>query len=132
MGLAARWPLAGSLEWDAGEEVMSRYRFLSDHWIGGQYFPAGTIASTADVIAGTLPVGWTPSGSVDPIDAPALAAFYAVGPQFPGNPIRTQFTGIDVVPAITSWSPVPGTSNPTRQYRLGGLGAALPPVQGGS
>jgi hypothetical protein len=111
---------------------MATYRMLSDHSIGGQYYPAGTTASTADVIGGTLPLNWTPSGSVDPLDAPALAAFFAVGPQVPLNPVRTQFTGINVVPATTAWLPVPGTGNPTRFYRLGGLGAALPPVLGGS
>jgi hypothetical protein len=111
---------------------MSQYRFLSDHWIGGQYYPAGTTASTADVIGGSLPVGWVPSGAVDPIDAPALAAFFNAGPQGPLNPVRTQFTGIDVVPPITAWKPVAGTATPTRTYRLTGLGAALPPVFGGS
>jgi hypothetical protein len=105
---------------------LSQYRFLSDHSIGGQYYPAGTIASTADVIGGTLPVGWTPSGSVDPLDSPAVTAMWTAGPQGPLNPIRTQFTGIDVVPAITAWKPVPGTSNPNRLYALTGLGAALP------
>jgi hypothetical protein len=111
---------------------MSQYRFLSDHYIGGAIYPAGTTASTADVIGGSLPVGWVPSGAVDPLDAPALAAFFNAGPQQPLNPIRTQFTGINVVPAITALAPVPGTSNPTRTYRLTGLGAALPPVLGGS
>jgi hypothetical protein len=110
---------------------MSKYYFLSDHSIGGQYYPAGTIASTADVIGGTLPLNWTPSGSVDPLDASALAAFYAQGPQQPQNPIRTQFTGINVVSAITFWKFVSG-ANPFRFYQLQGLGLALPPVLGGS
>jgi hypothetical protein len=109
---------------------MSTYRMLSDHSIRGQYYPAGTIASTADV-GGTLPTGWTPSGSVDPLDGPALAAFYATGPQQPLNPVRTQFTGVDVVPAITFWKFASG-ANPFRFYQLQGLGLALPPVLGGS
>ena len=109
---------------------MSAYRFLSDHSIAGQYYPAGTVASTADA-GGSLPVGWRPSGSVDPVDAPALAAFYAAGPQFPGNPIRTQFTGINVPRPATVWLPVPGSATPpTKMYSLSGLGAALAPVSG--
>jgi hypothetical protein len=111
---------------------MSQYRFLSDHSIGGQYYPAGTTASTADVVGGSLPVNWVPSGAVDPLDAPALTAFFNAGPQVPLNPIRTQFTGIDVIPATTAWKPVPGTATPTRSYKLTGLGAGLPAVFGGS
>jgi hypothetical protein len=107
---------------------LSQYRFLSDHSIRGQYYSAGSTASTADV-GGTLPVGWVPSGAVDPVDPAALAAFYAAGPQVPGNPIRTQFTGIDVVPAITFWRRVSGT-NPFVLFGLTGLGVNLPPVLG--
>jgi hypothetical protein len=107
---------------------MSSYRFLSDHSIRGQYYPAGTTASTADV-GGSLPLNWVPSGAVDPVDPAALAAFYAAGPQVPGNPIRTQFTGINVVPAITFWRRVSG-SNPNVLYQLQGLGLGLPPVLG--
>jgi hypothetical protein len=111
---------------------MSTYRMLSDHSIRGQYYPAGTTASTADVIGGSLPLNRVPSGSVDPLDAPALAAFFAAGPQQPLNPVRTQFTGVNVVPAITAWAPVVGTASPTRTYKLTGLGVGLPPVLGGS
>jgi hypothetical protein len=112
------------------EAVMSQYFFLTDHWIGGQYYSAGTTAFTRDVIGGTLPTGWVPSGGVDPLDAPALAAFYAQGPQFPFVPSRTQFTGVNVVPPITFWKPVVGSANPNRMYQLQGLGLGLPPVLG--
>jgi hypothetical protein len=104
---------------------LSQYRFLSDHWIGGQYYPAGTVASTADV-GGTLPVGWQPSGAVDPTDVAALTAFYAAGPQGPLNPVRAQFTGINVNPPTTRWLPVAGTANPNRLFTLSGLGVGLP------
>jgi hypothetical protein len=111
------------------EAAISSYRFLSDHWIGGQYYPAGTLASTADV-GGTLPVGWQPSGSVEPTDAAGLAAFYVAGPQFPGNPCRTQFVGFNVNPPTTAWRPVGTATPPIRLYALSGLGAALSPVSG--
>jgi hypothetical protein len=109
---------------------MSQYRFLTDHSIGGFYYQAGTTAFTADVIGGSLPAGWVPSGGVDPLDAGALAAFYAAGPQGPLVPSRTQFTGINVVPPTTRWTPVIGTASPNRLYQLTGLGAALAPKLG--
>ena len=109
---------------------MSQYRFLTDHSIGGFYYQAGTTAFTTDVIGGSLPLNWVPSGGVDPLDAPALAAFFAAGPQGPLVASRTQFTGINVVPPITAWRPVAGTQSPNRLYRLTGLGANLPPALG--
>ena len=59
----------------------------------------GTTASTADV-GGTLPVDWPPTGAVDPLDATAVTAFYARGPQM-GAMVRQQWTGIAVMPAVT-------------------------------
>ncbi len=98
---------------------MARYRFLADHSIGGEYYQAGSTASTQDV-GGTLPTGWVPSGNVDPLDSAALTAFYAAGPQTPGL-IRSPWTY--VAPPITYWTPT-GTPG-LREYRLTGLGAAL-------
>lgn len=58
---------------------MSRYLMLEDHYINGQYLSAGTQQSTVDV-GGLLPTGWVPTPNVDPLDTPAVAAFYAAGP----------------------------------------------------
>jgi hypothetical protein len=39
---------------------MSQYRFLSAHFIGNRFYAAGEVASTADVIGGSLPLNWVP------------------------------------------------------------------------
>ena len=81
---------------------MSAYRFLQDHSISGAYYQAGTVASTADV-GGTLPVNFQPTGACEPLDAPAVAAFYAMGPQLRAL-IRQQWTGIPWPdPLPTGW-----------------------------
>jgi hypothetical protein len=98
--------------------VTSTYRLLEDHAIAGTVLPAGTTQSTADV-GGLLPVGRVPTPNVDPLDAPALAAFYAQGRVLPG-PIVTQFSTIGVSRPVTFWS-----RQGNGQYALGGLGAAL-------
>ena len=85
---------------------MSLYRFLADHSVGPFYFQAGTTASTADDGVGLLPVGWVPTGGVEPLDSSAVAAFFAAGPQF-GWPIRQQWTGIGVPRPVTYWVPDP-------------------------
>jgi hypothetical protein len=103
---------------------MSAYGFLQDHSIGGQYYPAGTVASTADV-GGTLPTGWPPSNAVDPLDTPAVNAFYALGPQPMPVLVRQQWSTQGVSPPVTYWRRVVGSSN---KWQLTGLGAALPPI----
>ena len=104
---------------------MSLYRFLADHSVGPFYFQAGTTASTADD-GGLLPVGWVPTGGCEPLDASAVAAFFAAGPQF-GWPIRQQWSGIGVPRPVTYWVPRPDAAagNPYREYVLVGLGAGL-------
>jgi hypothetical protein len=100
---------------------VSQYRFLSDHSIGGQYYQAGTTAFTADVVGGTLPIGWVPSGNSEPLDGAALTAFYAAGPQDVGAVI-TRWVGISVNAPVTRWVSAAGGL-----FALTGLGAALPP-----
>jgi hypothetical protein len=109
---------------------MSQYRFLQDHSVGGVYYQAGTSASTADV-GGSLPVNWQPTGASEPLDAPAVAAFYAMGPQL-GALIRQQWVGLPVAKPVTYWIPNPNPTfpgNSAREYVLTGLGAGLPFAQ---
>ncbi len=80
---------------------MAQYRFLADHYTDGGFIQAGSVEATADV-GGVLPAGWQPTGAVDPLDQAALAAFYAMGPQV-GWPVRQQWSGIGVSPAVTRW-----------------------------
>jgi hypothetical protein len=105
---------------------MSAYRFLQDHSISGAYYQAGTVASTADV-GGTLPVNFQPTGACEPLDAPAVAAFYAMGPQLRAL-IRQQWVGLPVAKPVTYWIPNPTPTQPgnsAREYVLTGLGAGL-------
>ena len=122
---------------------MSTYRFLSDHFIGGQYFQAGTTATTADVPGGTIPAPtpsglpippyppdpteWIPSGNVEPMDAAATTAFWNAGVQLPGR-VQQQWTGIGVPPPATRWVAL-GQRGAPGLYQLSGLGSSLPPRQ---
>lgn len=115
---------------------MSTYRFLSDHFIGGVYYQAGTTASD---VGGTIPpptpsglpsppyppdpTEWIPSGNVEPMDAAATTAFWNAGVQLPGK-IQQQWTGIGVPPPATKW-----VSAGAPLYQLTGLGAGLGPRQ---
>jgi hypothetical protein len=100
---------------------MSSYYLLADHSIGGLYFPAGSTQSTADV-GGLLPTGWQPSNNCDPLDAGALAAFYAAGPCLPSPRLFVR-------PPKTFWKITPQPGNPSAmQWTLQGLGIALAAV----
>jgi hypothetical protein len=79
------------------------------------------VASTADVVGGTLPLNWKPSGGVDALDAAALAAVYAAGPQ-DLSPVLPHWTGISVNAPATYWISAGGGL-----FRLTGLGSALAP-----
>jgi hypothetical protein len=105
---------------------MSRYRFMSAHFIGNRLYAAREVASTADVIAGSLPLNWPPTPASEPLDAPAVAAFYAAGP-WPESQID-----LFQAPPATYWSRVSGT-NPFVFYGLTGpLGVGFAAKLGGS
>jgi hypothetical protein len=98
---------------------MSTYYLLSDHSIGPYVFAAGSIQSTADATPpGLLPVGWTPSNNVDPLDATAVSAFYANGPCM-CSPRLT------VRPPKTFWQRTPGANSGVMFWSLTGLGSGL-------
>jgi hypothetical protein len=105
---------------------MSKYRFLQDHHIGGLYYSAGSTASTADV-GGLLPTAWVPTPNVDPLDTPAVNAFYAAGPSKRVPQFGT--LSFQVGPPATAWiaTPVPNNSG-VMQFSLSGLGSGLSPV----
>jgi hypothetical protein len=90
---------------------------------GGSYITAGQTFTDANA------PGWIPATPMlDPLDAPAVQAYWAVGPQLPGL-IRTQFVGNSVRQPITYWIPNPNPTlpgNPGREYVLTGpIAAAL-------
>jgi hypothetical protein len=120
---------------------MSTWKFLQDHFIGGRYYQAGETAFTADIPGGSLPAGWPGSANAEPMDAPAVNAFWALantsgllgtGGWSPVGLVRQQWSGIPVNPPITYFKPVPGSASPNRLYQMTGLGAGLPPILGGS
>jgi hypothetical protein len=95
---------------------MARYRWLQDGFSpGGYYFQAGDIASTVDV-GGILPTNFVPSAALDPLDASAVAAMYAAGPQIMPILVRQQWSGVPVLPPVTYWRQIPGS----RQWQLVG------------
>jgi hypothetical protein len=102
---------------------LSTYRLLKDHYVNNVYFSAGTTQSTADV-GGLLPTGWQPTLDVDPLDTPAVNAFYAMRPGYP-ELIQQQFQTQSVSPPVTYWVGTP-TGDVTR-WSLTGLGADLSP-----
>jgi hypothetical protein len=109
---------------------MSTYRFLEDAYVNGYYYLAGSSAATADVAAtstipNTLPIGWKPNPNVDPLDANAVAAFYAMGPQLLGL-VRGSFQL--VAPPVTYWKGTPIAGSDAMSYQLQGLGINLAPI----
>jgi len=99
---------------------MAQYRFLADCYIGTQFYFAGTTASTADV-GGSLPANFVPPAAVDPLDTPAVTAYWNVGPQ--ATPlVRQQWSTIPVSPPAVYWKLI----NPSiGTYQLTGAGASL-------
>ena len=64
------------------------------------------------MLAGTLPVNFQPTGACEPLDAPAVAAFYAMGPQLRAL-IRQQWAGIPVgARPVTYWVANPNPTQP--------------------
>jgi hypothetical protein len=102
---------------------VARYRLLQTHYVNDRLLEAGSVVTTG----AELPNGWLPTGSVEPLDADALAAFYAAGPQ-DCELARVTAVGRGVsVPLdapVTFWKLVSGG-----RWQLTGLGAALPPVE---
>jgi len=108
---------------------MASYRLLEDHWLsspgGGMLVPAGSIVSDQPPNP-TIPVGWTPTPNVDPLDASAVTAFYAQGPVKPGR-LASQFSNAVVNTPATYWKAV---ASPVGFFGLTGLGASLPALPG--
>ena len=105
---------------------MSVYRLLQDHYINGNYLSAGSTQSTADV-GGLLPFGWSPTPSVDPLDTPAVNAFYAAGP---AQLLIFEFGALSyqVKPPKTYWRSTPIAGSPFLSWQLTGLGSSLSPI----
>ncbi len=109
---------------------MSTYRMLEDHWVNNQYLVAGTVQTTADV-GGLLPANWIPTPNVDPLDTPAVNAFYAVGPVRPVTPIATPVTYWTLLATQSDFDPAdfsPAdffTFSQSNSWVLTGLGANI-------
>jgi hypothetical protein len=105
---------------------MSAYRFFQSAYVANQYFPAGTVAATADV-GGLFPTGWVPGPYVDPLDTAAVNALYAAGPQLL---LTFQFgtLSFQVRPPATYWKATAIPGSPAMSYSLTGLGIGLSPI----
>jgi hypothetical protein len=109
---------------------MATYRFFEAHYVNGQYYEPGEVASTADVPGGTLPLDWVPSAQVDPLDASAIRAYWEAGPQTL-NPTKQRWVGHPVGTPRIYWQPA---RNPRFRaagyFELTGDGAAFGPQIG--
>ena len=78
--------------------------------------PVFFIAETAD-LGGQLPADWVPSPNCEPLDTPAVNAFYAAGPSGRGGGGQTYWLASSVPdnPSVMAWT-------------LTGLGLGMPPV----
>jgi hypothetical protein len=100
---------------------MSRYRFLSAHFINNRRYDPGEVASTSDIVGGSLPLNWIPTPAAEPLDAAAVSAFWYAGPW-----VNSQIDLFQAPPA-TYFAPVPGSATPNRLYALtGALGVGFP------
>jgi len=95
---------------------LGRWRFLKDHFVGGEYIEASEIREMFDP--------WVPTADVEPLDQVSLAAFYAQGPKLGGvwRTVRDQMT---VYKPLTYWYAVA-----VNLWGLTGLGGGTP-GQGG-
>ena len=111
--------------------MTAHYRTIKPHYINNVYISPNTV-----IAEGTdTPLGWVPTLAVDPLDLPAVNAFYAAGPRAGGqyedlNPFDNQnysalgsLLGAQVKP-VTYWVRV-GTL-----WGLTGLGSNLAPIPG--
>ena len=93
---------------------MSRYRFLSAHFINNRYYAAGEIASTRDVIGGSLPLNWIANTGIGTARRDCCCGFLVCG-SLGGSQIDL-FRGS----ARNLLRSVPGTATPNRLYSLVG------------
>ena len=103
---------------------MASYRTLVDHFVAGRYLEAGSV-----IVEGfDVPVGWTPSLSVDPLDSDAIQKFWNALPgpllsdaEF-GWPGGSRFSNVaKPVPAVY-WRKINNDS-----FQLTGAGSSLGP-----
>jgi hypothetical protein len=94
---------------------MATYRLLNDFYSGGVYSYAGDIITTPD--------NFIPSAAMDPLDTPAVNAFWRAGPQITPL-VRQQWSTVAVNPPVTAWRQLPGGN----RWQLTGLGSSLPPI----
>jgi hypothetical protein len=109
---------------------MALWRALADIAPGANwpYISAGTMFSDlpGQSAPQMVPTNCPPNAYFEPLDADALAKFYAAGPWLPGGSVP-----IRVGQAVTRWvvDPNAAPGNPYRQFVLTGLGAGLPFMQ---
>jgi hypothetical protein len=94
--------------------IVATYRALQDIFDGSAIILAGTTF--------TISNSWVPPAACDPLDGPAVTAFFNAGPQLCGL-IRAQWAGQIIAPPVTRW--VEAGNPALQQFKLTGLGAGL-------
>ena len=109
---------------------MAIWKALSDLYIDAfGLLPTGTVFSDlpGDQVPQGCPTAYVPTPYMEPLNADAVAQFWAAGVQLPGGSVPLRLGR----PA-TMWvvDPAAGPGNPYRQYVISGpLGAGLPMQQ---
>jgi hypothetical protein len=110
---------------------MAQYHLLDDIYVNNQLIEKGQIVSDTGPGA-LLPANYVPTAAFDPIDADAIAKFWAAGPIIEyaaPTLIRSRWTNVGVAAPLVRWVPF---ANPNTQglYILTGAGRAFGPKQG--
>ena len=106
------------------------YRTLRPHFLSNTFVPTGTVITEG---GGLIPVGWSPTLAVDPLNASAVANFYSAGPRNACNEDLNVFQmdnysggngASPMIRPVTYWV----KNFPSNLWSLTGLGSSYPVV----
>jgi hypothetical protein len=105
--------------------VLGQYRLLEPHYFAASgWRPAGAI-----VIEGAdVPIGWVPTLAVDPLNNPAVNAFYNAGPRSNAYEDLNMWARGTPQDGPMILSPVTFWIQSGNAYSLTGLGSGFPPI----
>ena len=109
--------------------MTASYRTIRPHFLSNTFVPTGTVITEG---GGLIPVGWSPTLAVDPLNAQAVANFYAAGPRNACNEDLSLFAvdnywnqgASPFIQPTTYWV----KNFPSNLWSLTGLGSSYPAV----
>lgn len=108
-----------AFQFNAFQIGQAQYRLITPHTIGATFYDQDTIVTEGF----ELPINWVPSLAVDPLNSPAVDAFYAAGPRSVRLPDEFAWQRRVMTAPITYW-----LLTPPNKYTLTGLGVAKAPI----